>query len=730
MTAIAPMPEAGLEHFLDRLRTTNPFLANRVDRPWADDLIDVADIHEAEFQRLTALALQACREDRGIGAVVWGEAGIGKSHLLTRLGRWARTAKAPFIYLHNLQASPERLPRFVLRATLGVLTNGRTGPWHKTPLFTLVNGAVKVALQVAGQSRGDWRRIATAYGGLVDRLAGADPSHGVLFDRTVYDIFFHFFWAGHPSWQGQRDAEAGLALRWLAGDALTAEEAHSLGLSSLALEDNQHVKQVFVALTRLARLSRQVFLLCFDQVDNLDEAQLKSLTRFLHDLLDSAGNLLVVTTGVQQTMLEFQQRGVITETSWDRVGQIALPLKRIRQPRGQELLWARLQHFLKPSLAVTEVGERVQADALFPLGTRWVEQRVGDLTDVRPRDLLTWAGERWHQQQDRLRTLGGPQWLEVWQGTDGPGPLPPSPEPDEITAAIDRRVEQQRADECERRRDPAALPPSEDNLGWQVYTLLQLGRQGGSPDWPEVRRLEPPKSGARSPYDLLVGLDTVGVRFLVAEHGNRVTPALRLLIDDADPPDRVVLVTDERQPLPLGPEGRRRLEQLRQRATFRHFELKFTDYGELDALHAVLAAARAGDLDIELPAGPAHLVSEADVIASYHRLGCYQAHPLLRELLGGEMAQLANASAGVAPTAADGDKEVREFIVAQVALEDGLPLRALAERYADRLRARDVGAVDASGCLARLQEVAARLAGDGLLRLTADGQRLSLVKRS
>jgi hypothetical protein len=65
----------------------------------------------------------------------------------------------------------------------------------------------------------------------------------------------------------------------------------------------------------------------------------------------------------------------------------------------------------------------------------------------------------------------------------------------------------------------------------------------------------------------------------------------------------------------------------------------------------------------------------------------------------------------------------------KVAIEDGLPLRALAERFADRLRAQNGGTVDASVCLARLREVAARLADDGLLHLTADGQRLSLAKR-
>jgi hypothetical protein len=71
---------------------------------------------------------------------------------------------------------------------------------------------------------------------------------------------------------------------------------------------------------------------------------------------------------------------------------------------------------------------------------------------------------------------------------------------------------------------------------------------------------------------------------------------------------------------------------------------------------------------------------------------------------------------------------MREFIMAQVALEDGLSLRALAQRFTDRLRASGGRPLDASGWLARLHEVATRLAGDGLLHVTADGQRLSMPR--
>jgi hypothetical protein len=740
-------PPPTLEGFFERVRTANPFLVNRVDRPWAADLIDVADIHDAEFRTILALGHQAQQEDRGLGVVVWGEAGVGKSHLLARLARWAGLPQQGlFVYLHNLQASPERLPRYVLRCILSVLTAARTTQLYQTHLFLLVNDALKEALRAAGLSRGTWPLIAAAYRRVVDRLAARDPSHGVLFERTVYDVLYRFFQAAYPAQQGKGDQVANLAVRWLSGEALDPAEARLLGLQPAggptAPFDNQRVKQILVALAQLARLSGRLFLVCFDQVDNLDEAQIKALSRFLHDLLDSAGNLLVVTTGVRETMLGFLQRGVITETSWDRLGQVEIPLGRLRPPRARELLAARLGPILAPFAGLKEVKKQMREDALFPLGGAWLDRRLGHLFDFRPRDLLTWAGERWRQQQERLRTVPGRQWLEHWRERVEPAPEPGPVDAGDLTASIDQKIARKLTEETERRRrEPTRLPPSEDQMLGLTLRLLKHHREVTGPRAALV--IEPvvqPTSGSRLPYDLVLrrrfagnSQDArLGVRFLVAGHGNTVTAALRALADDADPPERVVLVTDEREPLPLGPEGTRRLEQLRQRgAAFRHLELTYADYAALDALVAVVDDARSGDLDLEMPSGQAHLVSEQDVIDSYHRHDRFRAHPLLRELLGEAAAPSPSPTkpAGKDLLAGVPDTAIREFLVAQAALEDGVALTTVAERYAGRLAAGGEEVVDVAGCLARLRQVAARMAGDHLLLLTSDGQRLHLPGR-
>jgi len=633
-----------LDDFCRHLCTANPFLANRVDRMLTADLVDVADIHQAEFQQVLDLGRQAHAEDRGIGVIVWGEAGIGKSHLLARLARWAAD-RACFIYLHNLQASPERLPRYLVKCVLNVLTSGQASPLWRTPLFRLINAAVKEALGGEHVKGARWSEIEPAYHRWIDSLAagGAPP------ERTVQAVLLRFFRAANPLAVERDEEVARLAARWLSGDYLDAEEARQIGLrpedapdGAVALLDNQHIKQVLIGLTRIARSGRRLFLLCFDQADNLDEEQVRALSRFLHDVLDSAGNLLVVTTGVQQTLLDYQHRGVITETSWDRIGQFTVLLGRIRASQGQALLAARLHRFLEPARVLPEVAARYAEDPLFPLGSAWYQQRVGHLLDYRPRDLLTWAGERWQRLQEGFGALPAREWLARWPAVpEGTGHAVET----SLEDLIDQKVAQKVAEQAAlRQREPHTLPPSEDNLLGLVNELLrQCLTQADRYALAEVRLLPPRKSGTLLPYDLLVcqrrgdeGTGQVGVRFVTAANGNSATASLRRLVEDPDRPERVLLVTDERQPLPVGPRGREYLDELEQRgpARFRHVELPFAEYAALDALQAVVGLARTGDLEVAYPPGQRRAVSAAEVCASHHRQQRYLAQPLLRELLG------------------------------------------------------------------------------------------------
>lgn len=640
-----------LNAFARRIESHNPFLDNRINGPSAHD-VDVDAIHQAAFSRLTRLAREACESRRGVGAVLWGEAGIGKSHLLSRLGRWANDGeRAYFVYLHNMQAAPEHLPRSLLHSAINNLTRGRAFDYRGTPLFELAHASLLEA--VGGKfGRYTWPQLETAYGRFLEGIAGRDLPGATPIDRGVWGVLFHFFRSVYRASQGKEDGSiAASAAHWLAGQALEPEEARTLGLpparadEPVALRDNQQIKQVLVALTRLAASKNRPFLLVFDQVDNLDAEQAAALARFLEALIDSSPNLLAVTAGVKDTLLRWHDNRVIQASAWDRLAQESITIQRVNPAEAKAIVEARLRDFLEPFADIALVQKRCQEDALFPLGEAWRERFFRDRADIRPRDAISWAREGWRQQQETL-TLHDPlDWLMRWPRESNAGSgLPDEPSTEEIREAIDRKIAEKLAVIREQlEREPHTLPIHADQLSEVVRVLLAQCRDEGHRHgvW-EVERVPPPKN-ARPTYHLSirrregeVSADMrTGVLFLTERSATSVTSFLRRLLGDWGTFDRVVLVTEKDVGLPLGKAGEEYLDDLEHRGPrhFQRLELTFAEFAELEALQRVVGLAKSGDLEIEPRAGRVRALSEQEVIEAYHRHDRYLASGLLRVLM-------------------------------------------------------------------------------------------------
>lgn len=641
-----------LSEFFRRVESHNPFLDNRINGPSADD-VDVDAIHQAAFERLTRLACEARDERRGVGVVLWGEAGIGKSHLLSRLGRWAnRDKQGCFVYLHNLQAAPENLPRSLLHAVIHHLTLGRSQQFAGTPLYEMVEASLLDAVNGVRKCY-EWTWLQRAYARHGERLNARGLPGAMLVDRRVRDVLFRFFRSANRRQQGKEDGQvAELAVRWLGGQTLDGPEARSLGLpparlseEGVALLDNQQIKQVLVELTRLAAGQHRPFLLVFDQVDNLDEEQAAALARFVEALIDSSPNLLVVTAGVKDTLVRWHQERVIQASAWDRLAQFEIMLQRLKPAEATAIVEARLQRFLAPFADVESIRKRRQDDALFPLGEAWRERFIGERIEIRPRDAINWAREGWRQHQEALSKHDPLDWLRRWPHDDaGDGGPPDEPSTEEIREAVDRKIESKlTAIRAQLEREPHTLPTDADHLAGLVYALLVSCRDAGHRYgvW-EVERVAPPRN-TRPTYHLSLrrrdhdaAADTrMGILFLVERSPNAVAGFLRRLLSDWGAFDRVFLVTAKEVGLPLGPTGRDYLDDLRRRGGehFQTLELTSADFAELEALQRVVGLARSGDLEIEPRPGHARAVTEHEVVEAYHRHGRYLAAHLLRTLL-------------------------------------------------------------------------------------------------
>jgi hypothetical protein len=651
-TPAAPAAEPRLTTVFERVVADNPFLDNRINAPAISDA-DVAAIHGPAFTRLTELAGEALRSRRGLGAVLWGEAGIGKSHVLSRLGRWAADQQATFVYLHNLQAAPHALPRSLLCSVLSILTLGQAQRFRPTPLFNLVRGAL---LESLGNDPGPhlWPRVLHAYDAWVDQLGRGALPGATLVDRNVYKVLFRFFYSVCFKVEGRDTGRAAAAaVRWLSGQGIDADEAAQLYLppsrqrdEAVALDDDQQIKQVLVALTRLSACQQRPFVLAFDQVDNLDADQFAALARFLEALIDSAPNLLVVTAGVQASLLNWRDAKVVQDSSWDRLAQFQVQLGRVSSAEALQIVRTRLDRFHEPFAGVPEVDTQVAQDALFPLGNGWSERYLRNRVDIRPRDVINWAREGWRQQQERLRAQGGPAWLNRWSHCDEntTGDQERVFPAVDLHTAIDRVVTAKLADRLAEALDcPTALPADADHLAGLLYALLsQCLEAGDGYGLVSVDRLAPAR-GVRPSYDLEFAqrrpdVSTsvrTGVLIVTAANAVSVSASLRRLVSTSRPVDRRVLITDQRVGLPLGEQGQNYLDSLLKDpgGPLQRLELAQAEYAELDALQAVVGLARSGELEIELRPGQARTVTPEEVIDSHQRRGRYLAVRLLRELL-------------------------------------------------------------------------------------------------
>jgi hypothetical protein len=748
--APAVQPDAPtLESFFDHVRYSNPFEINRVV-PDGADAADVEAVHRRQFTQLLELAGRAGRQRLGIGVVVWGDPGIGKSHLLARLGRWAgRDNKhAILIPLANLQASPETLPRSLLRLVLSILTRARVDQFRDTTLYRLVNAALRHALQHDGSTAPSWGQAEAAYQRLIDGLCDEDPARAALVDRTTYRVLFHFFRSAYRATEEPSDGVAGLAVRWLSGDALDADEARALELprgprpdEPVALADDQQVKNVLIALSQLASWWGRPVLLCFDQVENLEAQQFSALTRFLQALLDSAGNLLVITSGVQPTLLRWKEEGVVQQSAWDRIAQFEVELQAVNPQEARQIIQKRLEPSQEPFMTLEAVHGLVQGDILFPLGERWAQAFLADRIDIRPRDVMNGAREAWRRQRETLIELGGPTWLQTWRGTEAPPP-PPLPPPEDIEKLIDEKVAARLQEHRQRRLiEPQTLPPDADNLAGLVHILLQ--RCLNVPAFASllgVERLPRPKYGQRPPHDLLLrhrladnGEIRSGLLCLVVSNRTSMTAFLRRLVQSTRPPERLFLVTDERRPLDPAATGQQYLNQLRDQyqARFRHVNLAFEQYAHLEALQAVVGDARSGDLEIELPGGQTRRVTEAEVVAAQLRQQCYQAHPLLRMLLTEDVPPPPELGAGLSspPPPPPEDQDLRQFIMGRLAITMGASSHELATQYQDYLKRVHDTDREVSVCRSRLEEVARQLHQEGKLQATPHDDYFFLLLR-
>jgi hypothetical protein len=454
-----------MNEFFRCVLESNPF-APSVASEAADAAVHVEAIHHGQFQELVACVEDVRRTGIRQGRVIWGEAGVGKSHLLVQLDRWARREGRAFCpIVRHLDSSAGKEPWNIVKSVLRQMTrdycancplvgtsacplvqicscrssatppsknpcqtarvtHGGRAPaqWRQMPLFRLVRAAVEQTLAELPKQPAPYRagQVLDAFhrrvGHQLQQLNGSAGEAG-----QICDLLFRFFLAAHRNHEHQdADRAAISAVQWLSGEPLESGQAAPLGIGppgvrrqTVSLSQVSTAQTVLLALAELAFLSNRTLVLCFDQVDDLAPEQAGSLARFLDPLVDQARNLMVVLSGRQQAMLDLVDRGVIDPATWKHLNpdRSEILLNHISSSQARLALQARLRRFVEPFLTLPKVRRRVEQDPLFPLGSDWFAERIAGVPEIRAREVIHLADERWRQQQAKLVSVGGHAWL-------------------------------------------------------------------------------------------------------------------------------------------------------------------------------------------------------------------------------------------------------------------------------------------------------------------------------
>lgn len=547
----------------------NPFRDSIAANPWEEARVDVPAIHGQVFEECLR-GVEAVRHGgRSAGLLIHGEAGSGKTHLLSRLrARLAPHAPSDtqrpeslFVWV-RLQTSPRMIWR-LLRRTL-------VDDWFR-PIAGRESQFQRILFHRLAEVRpaeGDLERwyeymLQEHPGDLQELIEGICTKLDV--DRNTTVAFTHVAFGRHL-----RDLRA-----WLAGTSLTQATLERIDLAQDEVDDDDReaeARQIVLMLCRLAGNGLPV-VLSFDQVEALqvsrgDRDALYAFGQLVSTLHDGTTNVLLVSC-VQSAFAAELKGDHARGADYDRIKSLgALSLEPLNRPQAEQLIAARLAN----------AGQFVPEGAdpsCWPLEP----QEIDDLLArefVSPRRLLTACAERFERQ---VECAGGTAVSKE--------PLAPvTPE-----QALAEHLETEWKSRLAQKLAANSPDRTEEIVRHGLPMLLQLGSRQPRP----VRDEELPDIAIL----LEGGQGRVGIAVCADANMKTRAAQLRRLKTQfsSGRVARLVVICDPRVPLSQGAKAARqyRAELLEQQGTTEVVPAAET-LAALDAFRELLSDAKSGDL--------------------------------------------------------------------------------------------------------------------------------------
>jgi DNA polymerase III epsilon subunit-like protein len=366
----------------ERLRnTSNPFSSSRVDTPFQNHL-DLKEVYHAEYETLKSIIDDIKRDpnQQSKGAVVIGEPGSGKTHLMMRLTKeLLKTNRLLFIRQPN---NANAVLHHTYARILESFAEHIPDTQHTQLDQLLANSFVKILKsieEVTTAQKG--KQILSALEQNSLSLYSRIGSEGTQRNRESWQyIERHItrWWTSHYTAAGYSAAilqgilkfcsyteprKKEMVRRWLAASEIPEEEASNIGLENWQdeMSREEFSLEAIAAFGKLSRLDEPLIII-FDQLEGLSDKPtlLTSFGSAVKEILTHVPNSLIILNLFPDRWQQFQQffDGSVVE----RVSQYEVHLKRPDSNKLRDILSIKAQSV---GLDLDELFERAELDNIL-----------------------------------------------------------------------------------------------------------------------------------------------------------------------------------------------------------------------------------------------------------------------------------------------------------------------------------------------------------------------------
>lgn len=338
------------------LMENNPFYTGTVGNPWDDQQPDVPGINCGAFVAVRGLIRQKAKNpSQGYGALVLGEAGAGKTHLLKRILAATRQddtlasfayvrpvldVEAPLRYLLreiviNLckelseQQTDTQLDRFVAEILYDFLCNGQDPSMNAKLLQRLEGDRLHIF-----RARIKPEKLTRAMDKAIGFLCSQNPD----LDKTTLKVLARY---------RQQDLR-GLVIEWLKGEILDEEDASLLGVPSRENATDSarefEARKILITFGLLMERYRLPMLVCFDQLDCLhSEASIRALENMVQLLVNDVHAMLPIAFARPDSW-DTRFRGLLDTSTRERLESNRLHLTGCSVDEAKEIVDQRIRN--------------------------------------------------------------------------------------------------------------------------------------------------------------------------------------------------------------------------------------------------------------------------------------------------------------------------------------------------------------------------------------------------